>query len=473
MAENSLFVGKWIPADAVDIPAEEIRQHMAQFYKDGSCKIPASLLGKEDAESQMFYFYQVYENGIMKLDSGEPVMSLYHCAMVGENLTLTALNGDAYTFVKAREERERRTFFKPRTAVANPAPEASKKKDKEPEPDREPEAHEWKCPSCGKINQNYVGTCGCGASKPNDKLFNWAEVHPDLVQKPAEEEPAPIAEEPAKEEKSKKPEIPEREPEEYEWRCPSCGKINQNYVGTCGCGASKPNDKLFNWAEVHPDLVQKPAEEEPAPIAEEPAKEEKSKKPEIPEREPEEYEWKCPNCGKINQNYVGTCGCGASKPNDKLFNWADVHPELVQKPAEEEPVIAAEPEVKEEPKKEAAPEREPAEYEWKCPNCGKINQNYVGTCGCGASKPNDKLFNWAEVHPDLAKKPAEEETVVLPEPDKKAEKKAEKAKEAPAEPEKLPGENEWKCPSCGKINQNYVGTCGCGERKPFHPADQK
>ena len=30
---------------------------------------------------------------------------------------------------------------------------------------------------------------------------------------------------------------------------------------------------------------------------------------------------------------------------------------------------------------------------------------------------------------------------------------------------KQPSENEWKCPKCGKINQNYVGTCGCGEVK--------
>ena len=26
--------------------------------------------------------------------------------------------------------------------------------------------------------------------------------------------------------------------------------------------------------------------------------------------------------------------------------------------------------------------------------------------------------------------------------------------------------NEWICPKCGRTNQNYVGTCGCGEVKP-------
>lgn len=26
---------------------------------------------------------------------------------------------------------------------------------------------QWQCPACKKINENYVGTCGCGESKPN------------------------------------------------------------------------------------------------------------------------------------------------------------------------------------------------------------------------------------------------------------------------------------------------------------------
>ena len=25
----------------------------------------------------------------------------------------------------------------------------------------------------------------------------------------------------------------------------------------------------------------------------------------------------------------------------------------------------------------------------------------------------------------------------------------------------------WTCPKCGKVHQNYVGTCGCGEQKPI------
>ncbi len=29
----------------------------------------------------------------------------------------------------------------------------------------------------------------------------------------------------------------------------------------------------------------------------------------------------------------------------------------------------------------------------------------------------------------------------------------------------VPMDDEWKCQNCGRINKNYVGTCGCGKRK--------
>lgn len=33
-------------------------------------------------------------------------------------------------------------------------------------------------------------------------------------------------------------------------------------------------------------------------------------------------------------------------------------------------------------------------------------------------------------------------------------------------PEAKPSAGEWKCSQCGRINQNYTGTCGCGQQRP-------
>ncbi|MBQ7999921.1 MAG: hypothetical protein IJ298_01725 [Ruminococcus sp.] len=45
-------------------------------------------------------------------------------------------------------------------------------------------------------------------------------------------------------------------------------------------------------------------------------------------------------------------------------------------------------------------------------------------------------------------------------------KDAEKKKEEERKPAGSPAQGEWKCTKCGRINQDYVGTCGCGQRKP-------
>ena len=67
---------------------------------------------------------------------------------------------------------------------------------------------------------------------------------------------------------------------------------------------------------------------------------------------------------------------------------------------------------------------------WRCSKCGRVNQNYVGTCGCGEIKPGANASS-SVVHNSI----------------------------------KI-NDNEWQCSKCGRINQNYVGTCGCGEIKP-------
>lgn len=40
-------------------------------------------------------------------------------------------------------------------------------------------------------------------------------------------------------------------------------------------------------------------------------------------------------------------------------------------------------------------------------------------------------------------------------------------------PNKSVAANEWKCSKCGKINQNYVGTCGCGQTKQANIENKK
>ena len=228
MADNNL-VAKWTlyapDADPAEIPAD----NTVQFFKDGSCLAPAALFGVEDGAT--YLFYQAFENGTIKL---EPGTGIFFYKVEGELLTVKAMDGSETRFLREAKKSILRT--RPADVVAKPA--------KEEEVDREPLEYEWKCPKCGKINQNYVGTCGCGEAKPNDKLFNWAEVQPHLVKKPAEPEaPVVVEEKPAKKAKAEKekPAEPERVAGENEWKCPKCGKINQNYVGTCGCGERKPS----------------------------------------------------------------------------------------------------------------------------------------------------------------------------------------------------------------------------------------
>ncbi len=270
-----------------------------QFYKDGSCIVPAVLIGGEGE----YLYYQAYENGTIRFEPAEG-MAIYRYQADGDALTLQKLSGEEFRFVKEGKK-----------AVKKPRPEGGAKSDKV-EPEREPSEFEWKCPRCGKINQNYVGTCGCGEAIPiGTRAYEWEAVHPELAEKP-EPEAAP-AEEPKPEKKAKAEKVePERQPSEFEWKCPKCGKINQNYVGTCGCGEAIPvGTRAYEWEAVHPELAEKPVPE--AAPAEEPKPEKKAKAKEVkpePERVPTENEWKCPRCGKINQNYVGTCGCGEGKP---------------------------------------------------------------------------------------------------------------------------------------------------------------
>ena len=54
----------------------------------------------------------------------------------------------------------------PQALISNAAEGSGSPEGKSPVEDRPLTANEWKCPKCGRINQNYVGTCGCGEERP-------------------------------------------------------------------------------------------------------------------------------------------------------------------------------------------------------------------------------------------------------------------------------------------------------------------
>ena len=78
--------------------------------------------------------------------------------------------------------------------------------------------------------------------------------------------------------------------------------------------------------------------------------------------------------------------------------------------------------------KDSEADKNPADWKWKCSDCGEINSMVVTRCTvCGSPKSTGVILHNKE--------------------------------------RKL-SEGEWLCPTCGRVNQNYVGTCGCGTIKP-------
>lgn len=89
-------------------------------------------------------------------------------------------------------------------------------KNSESKDDRKPKNDELKCPHCGTINANYVGSCGCGYEKHTQS----GKVNKNISNVCSCDEEKP-----------------------YSWTCPKCGKVNQSTsdVDVCSCGYSPMN----------------------------------------------------------------------------------------------------------------------------------------------------------------------------------------------------------------------------------------
>ena len=161
--------------------------------------------------------------------------------------------------------------------------------------------------------------------------------------------------------------------------------------------------------------------------------------------------------------------------------------------------------------------REPFFDEWKCPDCGTINNDYVSTCSCGCSQRRAKRLaqNGGQESPPISRNSAvqsQNQSVNAPTgatyasapvtpPPRPATTTSETtgrnsvrgisgvpaSREIPPSPERVAAQqnrpattstpsspratrnndrepyfDEWKCPECGTINNDYVTACSCG-----------
>lgn len=107
------------------------------------------------------------------------------------------------------------------TAVITPAQNSKTAPSSMPKAPTASKADEWRCPNCGLIHKNYVGTCGCGTARPKSAAPQPPAPKPQAPAPQPEPKPAPTL-------------------KADEWYCPDCDVVHKNYVGSCGCGRKKP-----------------------------------------------------------------------------------------------------------------------------------------------------------------------------------------------------------------------------------------
>ena len=276
------------------------------------------------------------------------------------------------------------------------------------------------------------------------------------MQQPAAQQPTAV--------QNGAPQIGQKMDMNAEWLCFQCGTKNPPYVTACSCGVTKR--RAAKYYETGVDLLAAQAEADKQrktrrdqamndfmdkksnygpnmfgdhetvlvnkagdPIVREKAAPVPNKAPEVnpqaaPQtmrskqvynREPYFDEWKCPECGTINNDYVSTCACGCSQKKAKRLAGGNAPrtqmPAAAQRPQTQfqvnpptVPTQASAP-VTPPPVPQTATrattttppgratknnDREPYFDEWKCPECGIINNDYVSTCACGCSQRRAK-----------------------------------------------------------------------------------
>ncbi|MDD6490521.1 MAG: Dabb family protein [Clostridia bacterium] len=402
--------------------------------------------------------------------------------------------------------------FVPKTEPpkTEPKPSIFKKKETVPTPPPPPMATSddtWTCQNCGKVMPNYVGTCGCGEPKPfefeftsnNNAPVATPPVAPVKVQEP--KSTVNTASYNSAEKISRKPIFSQTDnnTQSDSWTCPNCHKVLPNYVGTCGCGEPKPfgdfnnttppdiqnNDNFENTENTY-EINEKFSNVEPSlPSYNPQIQNQNTQDNDFTQQDLSFIKNDSANTNNVN-NYNNTSAPDFSfiKPSDNNFSNTEqpIYPNAVQPTNNEQNTPTNtnnEPENNETDDGyffnfDNMPPPAPMRFSDEPPASLHLNVN------------DPKPMNYNDIKKQVPGYENNPQPVEIKSVSRfknsdtpKIEKKhlfGKKAKEADAlkkaeevanSRKDVPNDGTWTCPNCGKVMPTYVGTCGCGEPKPF------
>ena len=262
------------------------------------------------------------------------------------------------------------------------------------------------------------------------------------------------------------------------WTCPNCGKVMPNYVGTCGCGEPKPFDFDVPAAPVQP------AAPVPPPTTPKPFNFGNSNS--LPNITPEQ---------KISQNMSSEemQSFSNAEPSLQSYNPQIRTTENVEEQSKFDYIkndrFPGTSNSTQEPLKDFnqplssinfdnAPPPAPMRFDDAPPAPMRFDDTPPAPMRFDDTPPAPMKFNDTPPAPMSFNNTQQNSTTPaqMTNNNKKKHRFGKKAKEeqvieqaqaAVINRKDVPNDGTWTCPNCGKVMPNYVGTCGCGEQKPF------
>lgn len=320
----------------------------------------------------------------------------------------------------------------------------------------------WKCPTCGKINGEFVGICGCGTHIPEfyTPLSNEEVAEARLSEAPEAETDnlmvyghnmvapsmndlvntfKPVVTKTVKA-------IKRSVSDDYE--DPDDKEVDNHVTAAQRAAANLSPEDMVDTKRIEPKGTQIKDGESAMNTA-----------------------WKCPLCGKINGGFVGICGCGAHIPE----NYTPVPPEEIeiQSVAKKDAIAKKDADKKTVSKKSFSKKSNTKSADGSESSLKNITSSITKTITDAMNtslsedlpaKPSKFSKAAKSSKSSKTKKAAYNEKLLNNSMDDTKTVRIEPKGSAPINGESAMA-NSWTCPTCGKINAKYIGKCGCGTYK--------